>query len=185
MQKQEMIDLCNALGEPTGKTRTRSEVHAQGLWHRTVHIWILDNGGQALLQQRSRAKENHPGLWDISSAGHIDAGETSLQAAQRELSEELGLVVSPQKFQLLGECVDEQTLHDGTYVDREYHDIYIVRLSSAELRNIRFADGEVEAIRWLTGPALEHELRIHGEAFAPHPSEYPLILKLLGAGLAL
>lgn len=180
---QERIDLCDELGRPTGETRTRAEVHAQGLWHRTVHIWVLDRGGRALLQKRSHLKENHPGLWDISSAGHIDAGEGSLQAALRELGEELGLEALPSQLRLLGETVDYQELPGG-YYDREYHDVYVAHLTPAQLACLRFEDGEVEAARFVTGPELERELRLRPELFAPHPREYPLVLRLLGAALA-
>lgn len=180
----EMIDICNEYGAPTGMARPRTEVHALGLWHRTVHVWILDHAGKALLQQRSLRKENHPGLWDISSAGHIDAGESSLQAALREVSEELGLALEAGCLVKIGENADEQILLEGAYIDREFHDIYVAHIAPVQLEQIRFRDGEVQAIRWLTGPAMERELREHPETFAPHPTEYPRILRMLGAGLA-
>ena len=45
------------------------------------------------MQKRSLLKESYPGCWDISSAGHLDAGEEPLQGAVRELKEELGITV--------------------------------------------------------------------------------------------
>jgi 16S rRNA (adenine1518-N6/adenine1519-N6)-dimethyltransferase len=52
---------------------------------------VANQEGELFLQKRSIWKDKNPGLWDSSSAGHVDSGETYLQAAERELSEELGI----------------------------------------------------------------------------------------------
>lgn len=70
----------------------RSEVHARKLRHRAVHIVIVDEHDRVLLQRRSMRKDSHPGWWDISVGGHVDAGEEYPVAAARELVEEMGLV---------------------------------------------------------------------------------------------
>lgn len=58
-------------------------MHRDGDYHRAVHTWIYaESTGQLLLQLRSDCKESWPGLWDISSAGHISAGDTSLVSAR-------------------------------------------------------------------------------------------------------
>ena len=69
----------------------RAEVHGNNLRHRAVHILIFNNLGELFLQKRSRWKDRHPGLWDSSAAGHVDAGEDYDVAAKRELREELGV----------------------------------------------------------------------------------------------
>ena len=49
---------------------TRSHVHSNGLWHCSVHIWIINpSTSKILLQKRSMSKDTFPGRWDISSAG--------------------------------------------------------------------------------------------------------------------
>lgn len=69
----------------------RGEVHANNLLHRAVHILLFNDAGELLLQKRSRLKDCHPGVWDSSAAGHVDAGEEYDEAAARELQEELGV----------------------------------------------------------------------------------------------
>lgn len=70
---------------------TRSEVHEKELMHRAVHILVFNARHDCLLQKRSALKDRHPGVWDSSAAGHLDAGEDYETAAHRELKEELGI----------------------------------------------------------------------------------------------
>jgi isopentenyl-diphosphate Delta-isomerase len=86
----ELLDVLDSRGRLTGAVKSRGEVHRTGFWHRTVHIWIINGKKQLLLQKRSINKESYPGLWDISAAGHITAGDSIRNAAIRELKEELG-----------------------------------------------------------------------------------------------
>ena len=69
----------------------RDLVHVNKLPHRAVHIWVFNAEGELFLQKRSFWKENHPGLWCSSVAGHVASGENYLAAAERELKEELGV----------------------------------------------------------------------------------------------
>lgn len=69
----------------------RAEVHRLGLFHRAVHIFVFDDGGNVILQKRSLAKDTAPGLFSTSCAGHVDSGENYDSAAIRELDEELGI----------------------------------------------------------------------------------------------
>jgi isopentenyl-diphosphate delta-isomerase type 1 len=68
----------------------RSEIHRKGWRHRSVHIFIFNSRDELYLQQRSPAKDQYPGHWDSSAAGHVDPGETPAETAHRELGEELG-----------------------------------------------------------------------------------------------
>lgn len=76
---------------------TRQEVHRQKWRHRAIHILVMQNKGDKdenlFLQKRALTKDFHPGKWDSSCSGHLDAGEDYERAAQRELQEELGLTL--------------------------------------------------------------------------------------------
>lgn len=72
-------------------TATRAEIHAKGLIHRAVHIFVFDESGQIYVQRRSEYKDRHASKLDSSAAGHVDPGESYTDAAIRELDEELGL----------------------------------------------------------------------------------------------
>jgi 16S rRNA (adenine1518-N6/adenine1519-N6)-dimethyltransferase len=71
--------------------KSRESVHVNNLRHRAVHILITNALGELFLQKRSLWKDRNPSLWDSSTAGHVDAGESYSQAARRELREEIGI----------------------------------------------------------------------------------------------
>jgi 16S rRNA (adenine1518-N6/adenine1519-N6)-dimethyltransferase len=80
---------------------SRSEVHANNLRHRAVHILIFNPAGEVYLQQRSRWKDRHPLKWDSSAAGHVVAAESYDETARREMEEELGISVSLERISKL------------------------------------------------------------------------------------
>jgi len=89
---EEIFDVVNERDEVIG-SMPRSEVHRLGLMHRAVHILVFNARGEVFLQKRSMSKDRQPGLWDSSSSGHVDRGETYDACAIRELREELSLTL--------------------------------------------------------------------------------------------
>lgn len=72
-------------------TAPKQLVHRNGLLHRAFSIFLVDDRGRFLLQQRHPRKYHSGGLWANSCCGHPKVRERSLQAAHRRLGEELGL----------------------------------------------------------------------------------------------
>ncbi len=123
----EYFDLLDSSGSPTGKTASRTECHKHGHFHRTVHVWILNSKNELLLQKRHFKKDTNPGLWDISAAGHLSAGQTSLEAAKNECLEELGINIDILKSYFLF-TVKNSFIDPITFVrDCEFQDVYLVR----------------------------------------------------------
>ena len=101
----ELFDIIDENGNPTGKIVERSIAHAEGIPHRTAHIWIIrrrNEKTEILLQKRSRNKDSFPGKFDTSSAGHIQAGDEPMESALRELKEELGIHAESADLQFAG-----------------------------------------------------------------------------------
>ena len=90
---QELLDVVDAEDRVIG-VKTRGEIHAQGLMHRAVHILVFNSKGELFLQKRSMNKDENPGQWDSSAAGHVDSGETYIACAIREIEEELGVLLT-------------------------------------------------------------------------------------------
>ncbi len=175
----EIIDLYNPDGTLSGKTASRNEIHRLGLWHKTVHIWVLTPKGELLLQKRASDKESHPGLWDISAAGHITAGDTSLHAAIRELGEEIGLAAEEPDLRFmfsLRQCCEDFA---RPFIDREITDIYLLR-RAVDPDRLALDRHEVEAVRLISTREFSREFSEHPELFTPHEEEYGRLLEMLG-----
>src|SRR5947209_8238880 len=86
----EYMDIVNEDDEVVARG-TRAHVHARHLIHRGVHVFVVNARGELLIQRRALAAEPYPGYWDASVGGQVAAGESYLEAARRELHEELGL----------------------------------------------------------------------------------------------
>ena len=132
----EILDICDELGNPTGKTVEREIAHQQGILHRTAHVWIL--------------KDSFPGCYDISSAGHIPAGDNYGQSAVRELKEELGIVVRESE---LIDCGNrrfhfEEIFHGRLFKDNQVSKIFVL-WKDLEEKDFVFVDHEVSEVKWL------------------------------------
>lgn len=88
--QSELFDVVDEEDRVIG-VEPRGVVHARGLRHRAVHLFVFNAKGELFLQKRSAWKDRHPGQWDSSASGHLDHGEDYAVAARRELTEELGV----------------------------------------------------------------------------------------------
>lgn len=123
----ELIDILTSEGLSTGKTALKSEAHKNGWFHATVHIWLFTTDEKILLQKRALTKKVFPGLWDISVAGHIGAGETILTSAKREVFEEIGLELKEKDLIKIGTRI-HQVSHENGIQDNEHHHVFIAEL---------------------------------------------------------
>lgn len=116
----EMFDVVDE-SDRVLRPEPRDVVHVNNLLHRAVHMLIFNARGEILLQKRSIWKDRNPGRWDSSAAGHVDSGENYLEAATRELSEELGIEVPGlERLGKLSPC--EQNGWEFIEVFRGFHD---------------------------------------------------------------
>lgn len=158
-QTTEFFDLLNEKGEKTGRVKERTLVHRDGDRHGTAHIWIyrIKNGLlEFLLQKRSENKDSFPGCYDISSAGHLSAGDDFFAAAKRELKEELGLSVQESALEFL--CFMEQfksgCFHRKPFKDLEYTSIYILDGRGIDISQLTLQKEELDEVRWFSSTEL-------------------------------
>jgi isopentenyl-diphosphate delta-isomerase len=90
MAKTEYLDIVDEADTVIGKD-TRSAVHEGHHIHRGIHVFIINNRGEILIQQRAMTKDDRPGYYDASVGAQVLSGETYEQAAWRESYEELGI----------------------------------------------------------------------------------------------
>ncbi|WP_308813201.1 NUDIX domain-containing protein [Aestuariibaculum sp. M13] len=141
----EYIDIVDDNGIPTGLSELKSVIHQKGYFHNTVHIWFYTKNGEILLSQRSAKKRICPLMWDVSVAGHIDAGESIEQAALRETKEEIGLNITESDLHKIGffKCFQS---YDTGITDNEFHHTYICELKQP-LKSLIPQEEEVEALK--------------------------------------
>lgn len=147
----DLFELLNEDGTPTGITKKRALVHRDGDLHGASHIFVtrLHQGRiQVLLQKRSQDKDSFPGWLDTSSAGHLDPGESFDQGAQRELSEELGLTGVAPRFLFIQHQDYEKVFHGEVFHDREIDYVYMIELDQPEA-DFQIEACELQSVHWL------------------------------------
>jgi len=137
----ELFDVLDDTGTPTGRAKRRAAVHRDGDWHRAFHLWVVHPDGYVLLQRRSREKDLAPGKVDVSVGGHLRAGEVWLHAL-REAEEEIGLEVGPADVEFLGTERSERCYPDGS-IDREFQDVYVSLVLDRALHDYHLRCDEV------------------------------------------
>jgi isopentenyl-diphosphate delta-isomerase len=95
--KPETVVLVNEQDEVVG-TQEKMEAHKKGLLHRAFSVFIFNNKGEMLLQQRALNKYHSSGLWTNSCCSHPKPGEDTAEAAARRLQEEMGFSTELEKI---------------------------------------------------------------------------------------
>ncbi len=120
------------------RQEVRDVVHRQDLIHRAIHVFVFNKRKELFLQKRSRLKDKHPGVWDSSAAGHLNAGEGYQETAVRELEEELGVVSD--------ELQEIASIKPSANTGWEHIRLYLARHDGS----MRFPCSEIEAGQWFS-----------------------------------
>ncbi len=155
MVNEEIFDVVNEHDEIIDQ-QPRSVVHAQGLRHRAVHVLVFNAAGQLFLQKRSMAKDNDPGLWDSSCSGHVDSGESYAVAAERELMEEIDLLVDEPMEELFKIEASAETGWEFAVIYR-----------TEDEGPFNLCPEEIDEGRWFTPDEIDHALATEAEKFSP------------------
>src|SRR2546423_9278942 len=150
---EEFFPVVDERDQVTGAV-PRSQVHANNLLHRAVHMLVFNSAGEVFLQLRSRWKDRHPLAWDSSAAGHVNAGEEYDQSAARELREELGIDIPLVRIAKLP--ASERTGYEFICLYRGSHD--------GELRP---NPSEIEAGRFFPPTIVDNWIKARPQEFAP------------------
>ncbi len=168
----ELWDVYTADRAPTGRCVRRGvDALRPGEYHISVHIVLINSLGQLFVQRRATEKKDWPGVWDIAAAaGSALAGETSTQAARRELFEELGLeldfaATAPRMTVTLENCfgdwyvvhadvpVEQLRLQPGEVMDARWADVDEVMTMLNDGRLVDYHPGFIELLTQLDGRA--------------------------------
>ena len=89
MSEKEYVVLVDVNDEPVG-AMGKMEAHIKGVLHRAFSVFIFNEKGELMLQQRALSKYHTPGLWTNTCCSHPRKGEMTLDAAHRRMEEEMG-----------------------------------------------------------------------------------------------
>ena len=150
---EEQFQVVDEQDRPVGGA-PRSQVHANNLLHRAVHVLIFSPLGEVYLQLRSRLKDRHPLTWDSSAAGHVNPGEDYDQTAVRELREELGIDTELKRIAKLP--ASKRTGFEFIWLYRGSYE--------GELRP---NSSEIEALRAFPPQIVDHWIKARPREFSP------------------
>ena len=169
----EYIDIFDENNNPIGEKKEKQQAHEEGNFHRTVHVWIINDKNELLLQKRSATKKTHLNCWDISGAGHIKAGETISDGAIRELKEELGVEIEEKDLQYITTIKSTKNPKN-----MEFQYVYLLRCNK-KIEEYIFEDGEVSDVKYIFYKDLEKMVEEKVEGLLIHVEEYKSLFKYI------
>lgn len=170
---KEIIDEYNSRGEKIGVI-DKDIAHDKGLWHKSVHVWLINSNNEILLQYRCAEKKLYPNTWDCSFAGHISTGESSIQAVQREGKEEIGIDVDLDNLTFI--LTNREKLKYESINSNEFVDIFILK-QDFNLDEISFQKEEVSDAKYVS--IEEFFNLIDNNKLFPHKIEYMVLKEYL------
>lgn len=169
MAEHEMIDLLNEKGKTIGVV-DKAVAHRDGLWHKSVHVWMLNEKNEILMQKRCADKKFFPNHWDVSFAGHVGTGESSSLTAVREGEEELGITLKENDLNFL--FTIKEKFKWNNIQSNEFVDVYLMK-TNLKIQNFLYQKEEVEKAKYFT--LQEFFENINNKDVFPHLEEYELL----------
>lgn len=139
----ELWDILDSNGIRTGRVIERGQPMYSGEYHLSVHVWIHNQKGEWLISKRSPEKKTSPNLWEACGGAAV-AGEDSLTAALREVKEELGISLDPDKGRLLTTVVHKNQHPPGGSC---MADVWVF-FHDCPIENVTLQPGETCDARW-------------------------------------
>ncbi len=135
----ELVDKLNNKKEPLNKVGERSE-KILGEYNQIVHVWIMNDKNEFLVQKRSLNKKVFPGMWSQTGGG-VDAGESILQGALRETKEELGITIPEENIEFMLSFKRKYN-YLNVWLARMNIDINYLSLQKEEVSEAKWVDKE-------------------------------------------
>lgn len=165
----ELWDVYDIDRNKTGKIVAKNELKSplqDNEYGMVVDVAIFNSNNEMLIQKRQTTKSKYPNLWDISAGGHALAGESSQEAIERELFEELGYRYD----------FSEERPYFTINYKKDFGDIYILNIDNIDLSDLKIQVDEVQNVTWATKDEILQ--LIEENKFIPYCSGYIELLFL-------
>ncbi|KZL90377.1 NUDIX hydrolase [Clostridium magnum] len=133
----ELWDIYDKNRNLTGRTMERGSEFYKGDFHLVIHVCIFNSKNEMLIQQRQPWKKGWPNMWDVTVGGCAVSGETSIEAAEREMFEEIGYEI---------DLSDERPFFTINF-EVGFDDYYLVE-REIEIKDLTLQYEEVQSVKW-------------------------------------
>jgi len=130
-----------------------------GVLHRAFSVFLFNDAGELLLQQRGAEKRLWPEFWSNSCCSHPRKGETLEYATSRRLQDELNTSAD---LKFVYKFI-YQAGYDDVGSEHELCSVYLGRLRDVARAN----ETEIEALRYVSADELHREFVTSPEHFTP------------------
>ncbi len=161
--KEEEVILVNQKNEQIG-TMPKMEAHEKALLHRAFSVFIVNDDGEIMLQQRAASKYHSPLLWTNTCCSHQRVGESNLDAGKRRLQEEMGFEA---ELKELFSFIYKAPFENGL-TEHEYDHVMIGNFNTEPKINPE----EVEDWKWMSPDLVKKDI-------ADNPKEYTVWFKII------
>lgn len=153
---EEKVILVNEKDEQLG-LMAKMEAHQKAVLHRAFSVFIFNDKGELLLQQRALDKYHSPGLWTNTCCSHQRDGETNLEAGKRRLQEEMGFYCDLEEvfwFVYKASFDNGLTEHELDHVMTGYYD-----------QDPKINSEEVASFKWMLLEDVKSDIEMHPELY--------------------
>ncbi len=161
--REERVVLVNENDEQIG-LMPKLEAHQKAVLHRAFSVFIFNDQGALLLQQRAAHKYHSPLLWTNTCCSHQRDGESNLEAGKRRLEEEMGFQCElTELFSFIYKAP-----FDNGLTEHELDHVMIGTFNEDPVINT----DEVEAFRWMSIEEVKEDMALH-------PAQYTVWFKII------
>ena len=161
--KEDRVILVDKLDNQIG-TMPKMEAHQKAILHRAFSVFILNERGELMLQQRAHDKYHSPSLWTNTCCSHQREGEGNIEAGKRRLEEEMGFTTDlTELFHFIYKAPFENGLteHELDHVLLGYYQ------GPPKINNLEVADW-----KWMSIKKISESIKIN-------PQEYTVWFKIV------
>jgi isopentenyl-diphosphate delta-isomerase len=135
----------------------KMEAHEKAVLHRAFSVFIFNDSGELMLQQRASEKYHSPLEWTNTCCSHQRDGETSLDAGKRRLKEEMGFECELEEiFTFIYKAPFENGL-----TEHELDHVMIGKYNESPIIN----KDEVEAYTWMTLEEVKVDMELQPKVY--------------------
>ena len=161
--KKEYVILVDTADSELG-TMEKIEAHEKAVLHRAFSVFIFNDRGELMLQQRAAHKYHSPLLWTNTCCSHQRQGESNIQAGKRRLQEEMGFEVDlEEKFHFVYKAE-----FDNGLTEHELDHVMVGYYNEKPIINPE----EVASWRWIDMEVLQKDMK-------DNPQDYTVWFKII------